>query len=179
MIVGSCAKKQVIGIDAASIVARMANAKLIRKGTMMQFPGSTMGIHHHSRSVSADSSIAVAADVALPQPAFMERTRGDIFPESDRHRPAAVMLKIAKRLSFYLSKFRDGFSGNLRLLPTTTLAISIGNVVRGWYNEILLTQDKTDKLWGGAGPVSVAELFEMVHDAISIPPPIIAHLYRR
>jgi hypothetical protein len=47
------------------------------------------------------------------------------------------------------------------------------------HNKILLTQDKTDRLWGGAGPVSVAELFEMVHDAISIPPPIIAHNYRR
>lgn len=132
------AEKQMIWVGASRIVAFVANLHAFWSRAKMKHPRNAMDCH--CPFVYADLAVSIAIQGANPVPTFIGAVIDDFFPETlfEGDCLSDVMpLQKLNGLPFYVPAFLVILFCNWGKLTTTTVAVTIGNFLRGHVHGIL------------------------------------------
>ncbi len=174
-IVSTRAKKQMRGIHAAAIVAMMADAHVVRDGAIVEYITNTVRSMKRY-AVKLGFAVAIALDIqsALPFPTIVGAAPVYLLPKADSRRafgddgrnPNVMTVKKAIRFTFDGAALHARFLGDVGLLSTTAMTVTVGNVVRGIMGmhknlQFLCQAQDVSRVAGqlllGATPVSIAQ----------------------
>ena len=133
--------KQVTRIYTCTIVTVVAHIQTLSDWTIGQAIGEFM--RPAQFNASPKLSIAGAAIGCYPQPTAIRTSRlVNLFPISAlwRNATASIVMSTDKPIgfAFHMPHLRVIFQSNIGLLPTTAMAIAVGNLLRGWFGKVKL-----------------------------------------
>lgn len=133
-IIGVCTKKQVVGINAGWVIAMVQNMESIGNWAMCQLPRNT--VSRDDLAVDLHLPITFAASISLPLPTVIRAENLHLRPEmlcKWRGTAAAGMVSLNEPgwFALNLAAFVCVSCGNAGLFAATTVAITVGNIVRG------------------------------------------------
>jgi hypothetical protein len=134
MVVDISSSVKVFWIAARRVIATVTDDFAFWNRTVGKFIDHAMSANARS-SVDVQTSIAPLGALALPFPALIGATLGHFLPESLTNRQemslAVMASEVSRRLAPYVSKSDIISFGQMRAEPATTVAVAIGNCVRG------------------------------------------------
>ena len=132
MVVLQCTKKQMRWIDARRIVTVMADEHTFWNGAMVKLPRETMD---KSTLVGPEHAISLVVRAAIPQPALFFAATFNLLPEAVKSRfplqSRMVTMDEMNRLPLDPTALRASLLGDGCKVAATTMAITVGNIVRG------------------------------------------------
>lgn len=135
-IVGLGAKKQMIGVHTAAIVALVTNIQVFWGGTAMKYVGDPVSGHLFAAPMR--SAVAFWTNWPLPLPANTWIALVNVFPKFPGIGLAGIVSgRKTYRFAFDPSALRLVLCRYPGLLSTTTLAIAVGDFVRGFVRGML------------------------------------------
>lgn len=133
-----CTKKQMVRVDTSAHVATMADEHAVRDGAVMHYPRKAMGAFFGAVP-TADLNNPITMTVATcPQPTAIGLLdmRPETFGKWKQVRASSMPLDESVWLSFDVALLGVVLKSDVRLLPTTTVAVTVGNVLRGMIHGI-------------------------------------------